>query len=407
MADDRHRRRVAVELNALHSTGALGDTLEGARIGAATLVYDLNGEPLFERLPLTYAGGAGHADVALHPAMGTILMSVSPDVPWDENEVLERARTSANDGLAGGLPADATERFVAYSYPKVAVQFLAGDTELTMLDVWSMRPVPPPRDRPPSEPPSHFERWSYLDEMPADHGAARQASHENRVAANEAVPGRDQLDTNLISRDQFGASPPGSTPGTGTGPGSGGGSTNPVPAAVDQRNLHYSTSAASHVTCYEKESQETAEWCVAASVLMLLDFYRYEYLQDRVATDLGLGTRVAPNALPNSQWDLVVSEIENLTSNAMTATKIVLDPTNPLATWQLFRAEIQANRPAISFTLGHSRTVAGYFDQSATGLSFRGLVVYDPYGPTGAGATFEDIMAPVYACAFTAELQLI
>ena len=33
MADDSHRIRVAVELNALHSTGVFGDALEGTSIG--------------------------------------------------------------------------------------------------------------------------------------------------------------------------------------------------------------------------------------------------------------------------------------------------------------------------------------------------------------------------------------
>ena len=53
MPDDEHRLRVALELNALHASAAIGDALEGARIGSGTPIYDLNGELLYERIPLS------------------------------------------------------------------------------------------------------------------------------------------------------------------------------------------------------------------------------------------------------------------------------------------------------------------------------------------------------------------
>jgi hypothetical protein len=419
VAEDTHRRRAAVELNALHASGALGDALERARIGDGTPVHDLDGEVLFERLPLTGQGHAGYADVAIHPAMGSILMSVSPDTPWDEAELLEAARRAAGEMLApDGLPPDATARFVAYSLPKVAVQFRSGDRELAMLDVWSGRPVPPLGDRPVAEGPGHFERWSFLGELSPEDRAAREEAHGRRVEANDAVPGRDRLDVGLIARDQLG--PPGEdAPGPGEddvgggvgdgglapadgGPaGAGGG---PAAAVAAQRNLHYSRLDSTHQTCCEKRAQQTDEWCVAASVQMLLDFYRYEYAQDRIASDLGLGTRNAPAPLPNDKWSRVVGEIETLTSNALTVAKVLLDPTAPVAAWQIFRTQILANRPAISFVAGHSRTVGGFFDQAAAGLGFRGLVIYDPYAP-GAGPSYEDCTYAIYKCAFTAEVH--
>jgi hypothetical protein len=416
VTEDAHRRRVAVELNALHASGALGDALEGARIGVGTPVYDLNGELLFERLPLAGEGRSGHADVALHPAMGSILMSISPDAPWDENQLLERARRAAGELLGpAGLPPDATARFVAYSIPKVAIQFLSGDDELIMLDVWSGRPVPPSSDRSVAAPPGSFERWSFLDGLSDDERAAREDAHRRRVEANEAAPRTDRLDVALIARGQLGPPDEGSdggdiggggggdppAAGGGGGPAAGGA---PAAAAADQRNLHFSTRAATHATCYEKEAQQTDEWCVAASVQMLLEFYRYEYPQDRIADDLKLGTKSAPKPLPSSGWDLVVSELDALSSHALTASKIVLDSSDPVAAWQTFRAEIVANRPAISFVAGHSRTVGGYFDQGAGGLGFRGLVIYDPYAP-GGGPSYEECEYANYKCAFTAKLR--
>jgi hypothetical protein len=401
MAEDRHRRRVAVELNALHWSGVLGDALEGATIGVGTPIHDLGGEVLFERLPLIQGDDVvGHADAALHSAMGTILLQVSPDGPWNEAELVQRARQAADEIVPGGVPPDATVRFVAYSHPKVAIQFLLGDQEVAMLDVASLRPVPPATDRPPSEPPSHHDRWSLLDELPDDHQAARQAAHESRVASNEAIPGREQLNVDLISRAQY-------APIAGPGPGTGGGTAGPAPPTGDQRLLHYSPDATSHSTCFEKVTQETSEWCVAASMQMLLGFYRFGYLQERIATDLGLGTKAAPVALPNTQWGFVVNELSVLTAAILQATQVDLDFTDPQAAWQLYRTEVQANRPAISFVWGHSRTVAGYFDQNVTGLGYKGLVVYDPYPATGSGPTYEDIMYASYICAFTATLQLV
>ncbi len=422
MADEGHRRRVAIELNALHASGALGDVLEGARIGVGTPVYDLNGDLLFERLPLTREGLAGHADMALHPAVGSIVMSVSPETPWDEGGLLELARRAAGELLGpAGLPPEATARFVAYSLPKVAVQFVVGDRELAMLDAWSLQPVPPLRDRAAGTPPEHFERWSFLGDLSKDEMEARANAHARRVEEVNAGPGTDGLDVTLISRKQLalpGEDAPGSdendtgggeggngggpTPAPGGGPTAAGGG--PVASGTDQRSLHYSRPDTTHSTCFEKQPQQTNQWCVAASVQMLLDFYRYEYAQERIAAALGLGTRKDPQPLPNSKWDLVVTEIQALTSGALSATKVMLNSNDPLEAWQVFRAEILANRPAISFVAGHSRTVGGYFDRVAAGLSFKGLVIYDPYAP-GAGPSYEECRYARHKCAFTARVR--
>jgi Peptidase_C39 like family len=147
----------------------------------------------------------------------------------------------------------------------------------------------------------------------------------------------------------------------------------------ESRELHYSKRNTDHFTCYEVRGQETSVWCVAASVQMLLDFYRYEYTQVRLAAELGLGTLANPNGLPYSRDGDVVTVIEAITSNALDAAM------NTTPTWSEFRTEILANRPLISFVPGHSRTVAGYTRVGLTGFGFspfRGLLVYDPWPRT-------------------------
>ena len=52
---------------------------------------------------------------------------------------------------------------------------------------------------------------------------------------------------------------------------------------------------------------------------MVLDFYRYEYEQTRIAADLDLGTLASPNGLPYTRDGDVVTVLEQLTGKALTA----------------------------------------------------------------------------------------
>ena len=206
MADDEHRVRVAVELNALHWTRQFGDLLEGAQIGTGTPIYDLHGtnRELYERIPLTGEGLAGYADVAVHPAMGAVLMAFNLESEWNERSLLERARRALRKHLAPGSREPDSTRFVAYSYPKLAVQFCAGDEELALLELGSWRPVPPARERAPNEMPSFFERWSYLDNHPfPERLSMKRQTFEARVAEIKAIPGRHQLALDRIARAEF------------------------------------------------------------------------------------------------------------------------------------------------------------------------------------------------------------
>ncbi len=184
MRDDNHRIRVAVELNALHSTGVFGDALEGSRIGTGTPIYDLNpahADPLYERIPLIGGSVPAYADMALNPAMGAVLMAVSHGIAWDAPKLLRRAERAAARHLAPGSWDPEATRFVAYSYPKLAVQFSAKGKELALLELFSWQPVPPLRERARNEMPTLFDRWSYLDQQPAQRLAAKRRAFNSRV----------------------------------------------------------------------------------------------------------------------------------------------------------------------------------------------------------------------------------
>ncbi|HEV3076909.1 MAG TPA: C39 family peptidase [Thermoanaerobaculia bacterium] len=385
-----NQRPAIAELSLMLLTRTLPPSLEGARIEPqGTVIHDLNGKPLFRRLALTGAGVSGYADVAIAPELGAPLVAVSHGQAWDEHGLLaEGKRVAANRFKV----ADAAQvQFVAYSFPKIALRFLDRDNrELLLLELWTWEQVPERRET--KEPPGNFERWSYLDETPREVLRAKAENHDRRQEALGRLAERVQSFTLLdrISSSELEvvlALPPGSLFG-------------------DSRDLHYGTHTADHVPCYELHGQETSVWCVAASVQMVLDFYRYEYTQVRLAQEMGLGTLANPGPLPFGQEHKVVDTLQKLTGNALTANL------NTSPSWGEFRSEILANRPLISFIPGHSRTVAGYTESGILNIiegltPFHGLLVYDPWPPNmGVITRYENFDAQTYRDTFTAHVTL-
>jgi hypothetical protein len=383
-------RLASLELNLLQVTRSLpADVLRDARLEGSTPIHDSNGQMLFHRIALSREGIAiGYADVAAHTgAFGSPLLAVAPGASWNESKILAEAQEAFRRGADKDHRHSEYDeiRFVAYSYPKIAVQFLQKQDELAMIECFTWLPVPPltrPIDRERLEP-GNFERWSLIDELPPERKEENQRNFEERVKAFEdpalEVAGKGRI-----------------VPLTGT--------LFPIKLTLTWE-IHYSGRNSDHHVCYELRGQETNVWCVGASVQMLLDFYRYNYTQTRIAVALGLGTPTNPNGLPYSQVGAVVTELEALSSNALTALMII----NP--TFGAFTSELQQNRPMISFIPGHSRTVAGYteslfalFNQ----LPFRGLLVYDPWPPNAGVITrWENFDAQTYQYAYSAHVSTI
>ncbi|HEX5825388.1 MAG TPA: C39 family peptidase [Candidatus Limnocylindrales bacterium] len=382
------RTPAAVELSLLNVSTEFGDDLEGVSLGAGTTIYDLNGEELFERVPIEgRAGVPAFADIARNPAMGAILMGVSRGIRWDEAALLQQAREAA--GVRKAQREADSVRFVAYSFPKVAVQFLADGKEIALLELWTWQPVPR-RRRSKEDGPSNFERWSFLDENPVDDLAKRRARFRARVRELEPIGDRLTDVVMTIDRarllDRLGIS------------------LNDL--LFDTRELHFTTRNGDHHPCLELRGQETNVWCVGASVQMVLDFYRYQYGQVRLAQELGLGTVSNPNGLPHSRDNDVVTTLEKLSNQSLDAT-LTQNPT-----WNLFRDEIRANRPVISFVPGHSRVVAGYTRSTFMTLinltPFRGLLVYDPWPPNAGVITrWENWATHSYTQGFTSHVTLV
>jgi hypothetical protein len=385
-------RFATIELNLFHAANTLpGMRLEGAHLEPGTPVYDPTGDVLFYRIPLRSDcdDRVGYADVAAQALFGSPLLATAPDARWDADATIAEAKTAFERlRFERKKLADYDEvRLVAFSFPKLAVQFLADGREIVMLELGTWTVVPPAgrKRRKPMEPDS-FERWSLIEEMPAAEKQRATRRFASRAALLGRVEFRAAAETNLIARDRL------------------------LPSVSvfrfrDSRELHYSTRSADHHPCYELRGQETNVWCVAASVQMVLDFYRYEYPQTRIAQALGLGTLSNPNGLPYSRDNDVAVQLNAMSSGALTAQML----TSPA--FSTYTAQIRANRPLVSFIPGHSRTVAGYTQSllvvlGATG--FRGLLVYDPWPPNAGVITrWENFDTQTYRRAFTARVTTI
>lgn len=391
------KRLAGLELNdLLLSQNLPADIFDDTRIGSGgTRIYDLNGELLFQRVPIKRKGTAiGYTDIAVNPALGHPFLAASHGLAWDEKKLIAEAQKALKKQIKRAHYDKV--RFVAYSYPKLAIQFMAKDKEVRLLELYTWKAVPAAKKRQRDEAPGNFERWSLLDEIPANKLKSNLRRFEKRfqqwedLCPERKLPGRFKPDIVRIREFErlvkdFTYFP-----------------------RVIQRELHYSAENSDHYPCYELRSQITNVWCVAASVQMVLLFYRYNYEQTRLATELGLGTLTSPNGLPYSRDGDVVTVLEDMTGNALNANM------NNSPSWSEFVSEINANRPLVSFVPGHSRTVAGYTtSRSIFGTRFRGLLVYDPWPPSpstpvtpltgGVITRWENFDATSYRVTFTAE----
>jgi len=393
MAEELNRETQSLfwaELCLLRASGIISDRFEGAKLSnRPTPVYDTTGEVLFYRQSIKN-GKTNHAfaDLSHSDAFAEPVIAISTDGIWDENNLLKQAMDHARQYY--DIPKNELEmRFVAYSYPKVGVQFLKEGKERLMLDLFTWEKISSKDTKTET---IGLTRFSYLRSVDEKLRKSNASALKERNRFWEAqfkeqkslVRDLDILTSKaILGLDWI---------------------ILPWPLYFE-RELHYSTRNSDHHICYEVRGQETNVWCVGASVQMMLDFYRYEYTQTRLATELGLGTAANPNGLPYARVGDIATTLETMTNNALSAALV----TSP--TFNLFKNEILANRPINSIVPGHSRTVAGY-RQSAlvffpSGIpTYQGILVYDPWPPNaGVIRRWENFANKNHLWATTAELN--
>lgn len=386
---DRIAPLVAAQLSLLATIEPGPGLPENGRLSERpTEIFDVTGDLLFWRAPVERDRRSdSFVDIAARPELGAPLVAINTGAPWLPDELLDRARAA----VGAEITHRADEiRFVAYSFPKIAVGFYAGGEELALIELFSWQPVPPadpdaPIDDPDADP--NFRRISFLGSLTPDELERRRATFQRSVSDLAQLAERLDLRELLLRRLDRSAVID---------------LTNPL---VETRELPYGPVRGDHRTCFELRGQETNVWCVAASVQMVLDFYRYHYPQTRLAAELGLGTLANPNGLPYSQDARVVTALESMTKGALSAAM------NTAPSFAQFQAEIRAGRPLISFVPGHSRAVAGYHRVRLDllgGAGFRGLLVFDPWPPNAGVITrWENAGATAYRRTFTAHVTLV
>jgi hypothetical protein len=134
------------------------------------------------------------------------------------------------------------------------------------------------------------------------------------------------------------------------------------------RVLKYGPRCTPH-DCFMLYAQQTNVFCAVATGQMILDFHRWPFTQDQIAT--AMSTDAGGTTNPNQ-----VAGYESLTNNSFDATF------DGSADWAEAKAEIDANRPVKSGIPGHARACAGWKRQNlffVTQAPKRWLQIYDPW----------------------------
>jgi len=134
------------------------------------------------------------------------------------------------------------------------------------------------------------------------------------------------------------------------------------------RVLKYGPRCSPH-DCFMLYAQQTDVYCAVATGQMILDFHRWPFTQDQIAT--AMSTDASGTTNPNQ-----VAGYESLTNNSFDATF------DASADWSEAKSEIDANRPLKSGISGHARACAGWKRQNiflVLQSPKRWLQIYDPW----------------------------
>jgi hypothetical protein len=294
-----------------------------------TSVFDEKGTLLFHRVPVHgTAGETGFVDLGINPDLGGILLAVELGTNWDEEKIFQKAESVAERSLECFV--FEAFRFVAFSYPKVGVQFLENGIEVALVE-WPTWRLIPPISVDQSGNQLYSERWSLVASIPD------AVKHHNQDRYAEALGLLDLMPGLLIEEPESVKS-------------------------TDSRSIQYSHIRPNH-SCFELRTQEDGNFCVPASMAMVLEFYRYKFSQKRLARELGLieiapgPTSGATHALSFGETYLIVKALSRLTCGALIGG---LNISNDRDFWEGLRREIRGNRPVILTTPGHAEVVTGY-----------------------------------------------
>jgi hypothetical protein len=324
------------------------------------VIMDIGGGPLFYDFELGDGEAAvGVVRAAATPRVGTPLLSAQTGPrTWEPRETVKAAEAVVKKEHKGAKITGS--ELVCYCYPKIGVMVrfdlpgrrgaqviidvsdglpvvnfgadeLEGSTAYSYLDV-IVQPTEEKRAR----------RWARLEEdLEIVRRAAPQLFEIERPLPREVRP---DLAEKLVREFPYVLWP-----------------------LSSQRVLRYGPRCSPH-ECFQLYAQQTNVYCAVATGQMILDFYRWNFTQDQIATAMGTGPGGTGQAGQEAGY-------ESLSQNCLEATF------DGSADWTEARAEINANRPLKSGIPGHARAVAGWMRTwSWASLSYDlSLKVYDPW----------------------------
>jgi len=375
---------------------------EGAMIPeSGSVIYDLNGELLFERFPIVNnSGSLGFVDIGVHPVFGEdIFIGATINGFWNEQLLINKAWeyfSSERQDIE-----IVTAKLVAYNFPKVAVQFIdSSGNPIGMIDLNHMKEVPADRDE---IGPNHmqYEPGSYVEMHNIDTNAfdAGILDWIKLFDTIERDPGNEIRSLRSLDKANFNGMY-NRTIAT---------NTSVYHIKNIRRNwLRYSLDEPLHMPCFEGRTLNDNRSCVYVSMQMVLNYFRYNYGALRIFQEYhGDYTLPDINATPPEYFEYGESSILIDVLNSLTGGSVIfrtipgktlgyshtdwVDSDPPyLLEYDRVIDEIDQNHPVISNiyintpdnTGNHTRTVAGYLaikyqmDDQDRYLPL--LFVYDP-----------------------------
>jgi hypothetical protein len=323
-------------------------------------IHDFNGQVLFHEFGVM---DGKELVGSVKASASKIIGSAVPTVEfgprgWDP----DKAAKEATDEVKKRFPkAKITEtELICYSYPKIGVRVYVEDPELgsqsLIFDVADLSLV----ERFGADELEGFTAYSFYQEVAEPNAPEREQHWEladrELEAARSATP-------RMFERAFTARELPEVRPTLIPQP------IYPIPIPFySSRTLKFSPRCKPH-DCFALYGQKTNVYCAVATGQMILDFYRYYYSQDDVATAMGTGPFGTTN--PGQ-----VDGYEKLSNYCLNAT---YDGT---ANWAEAKAEIDANRPLKSGIPGHARACAGWKRQNIWLVGQkpkRWLKIYDPW----------------------------
>jgi hypothetical protein len=332
----------------------------GYEVGTEPLIiHDLNGQVLFYEF--TVRSGekqVGSIKASASALIGSLVVTVEfGPRKWSRRRAQERAEEEARKRFPNARHSDA--ELVCYCYPKLGVRIYAEDREgqrSVIIDVADGSVI----ERFGSDEKEGVTAYSFLDEVaePQRELRLRRFDLANReldllareapdILAEEPVKDLPRIKGILIPRNL--------------------GLSDKI-SLYSLRVLKYGPRCTPH-DCFQLYAQQTDVYCAVATGQMILDFYRWNFTQNQIAT--AMNTDAGGTSNPDQ-----VTGYQSLSNQTLTATF------DSSADWAEAKAEIDANRPVKSGIPGHARAVAGWKRQNfwlIGGAPKRWLQIYDPW----------------------------